>query len=75
MILKLRNSMSYLRRTAAYLIRKNISKHELEQVVVYVLKVCFSRAARRRVGVVHGDPPQGARLPHGGHGWPATEIS
>jgi hypothetical protein len=24
---------------------------------------------------VHGDPPQGARLPHGGHGWPATEIS
>jgi hypothetical protein len=24
---------------------------------------------------VHGNPPQGARLPHGGHGWPATEIS
>jgi hypothetical protein len=24
---------------------------------------------------VHGDPPQGPGLPHGGHDWPATETS
>jgi hypothetical protein len=23
---------------------------------------------------VHGDPPQGPGLPHGGHDWPATKT-
>lgn len=57
------------------LARKKIGKHKLQQLVVKVVKahLCH-RAAGGRVGVVHGDPPQGPGLPHGGHDWPATKT-